>query len=195
MGRKIDKDKYERILKRINDGETQSQVVLSEKCSYGTISAAKEWEKEGKPTTLTTKIRKTDNSSKIIFTIPNFWLELLNDNIEEGVWMDYSDAIVDIIRTYFRTRMDETKSPSGGIPTFADKGINFFKIRKDVLQEYKTSFIKEEIAKEVAEVIPLKKPNDIDLAINEAKEKRKEELEAELKRINEALQKRELKEN
>jgi len=137
MTRKIDKAKYLRILERLAKGESQSSIVINEKCSYGTISAAKQWDKEGRPTTITTPNKTVANSSKIIFSIPNFWLDLLNENIEAGVWMDYSDAIIDIIRTYFRTRMDSYKTAHGGIPTFADKGENFKKLRKGILKELK----------------------------------------------------------
>ena len=198
MGRKIDKEKYERILKRLGEGETQSSIVRSEKCSFGTISAAKEWDKEGRPTTLTTKKYEVGNTSKIIFSIPNFWLEPLNDKIEEGLWLDYSDAIVDIIRTYFRTQIDEIKPPNGKMPTFgsfiADKDIKIGKIRKSILQEYKQSFSKEEISKDLANVIPLKNIEEELAIIKEEKEMRKKELEEELKAINDFLEKNELKE-
>lgn len=198
MGRKIDKEKYERILKRLKEGDTHASIVESEKCSYGTISAAKEWEKQGKPTTLTTKKNLVGNTSKIIFSIPNFWLEFLNDKIEEGVWLDYSDAIVDIIRTYFRTRIDETKPPNGKMPTFgsfiADKGINLGKLRRSILQEYKQSFSKEQISKDLSNVLPLKNIEEELAIIKEEKEMRKKELEEELKAINDFLKKNELKE-
>ena len=45
MTRKIDKEKYERILERLAKNENQKSIVLAEKCSYGTISAAKQWDK------------------------------------------------------------------------------------------------------------------------------------------------------
>jgi len=198
MGRKIDKEKYERILTRLKEGETQSSIVRSEKCSYGTISAANEWEKEGKPTTLTTKKSEVGNISKIIFSIPNFWLDLLNDKIEGGVWLDYSDAIIDIIRTYFRTQIDDTRPPNGKMPTlvshFADKGINFGKLRRSILQEYKQSFSKEEVSKDLANILPLKNIEEELAIIKEEKEMRKKELEEELKAINDFLKKNELKE-
>lgn len=135
MPRKIDSDKYLRIIKRLEKGEKQSSIVIDEKCSYGTISAAKQWEKEGRPTTITTLKKTVANNSKIIFSIPNFWLDLLNENIEAGIWTDYSDAIVDIIRTYFRTRMDSYKT--GEIPTFSEKGESFRKIKGDILKDLK----------------------------------------------------------
>lgn len=116
MTRKIDKEKYERILKRLAKGETQSSIVIAEKCSYGTISAAKQWDKIGRPTTITTIKNTSTNRTKIVVSLPNFWLERLNEDIVAGVWIDYSDAVIDIIRTYFRTRMEgpQRKSHLGG---------------------------------------------------------------------------------
>jgi len=114
MTRKIDKEKYERILKRLAEGETQEAIVNAEKCSYGTISAAKQWDKMGRPTTITTIKNTSTNRTKIVVSLPNFWLERLNEDIVAGVWTDYSDAVIDIIRTYFRTRMEDIpkKSPA-----------------------------------------------------------------------------------
>ncbi|NVM37080.1 MAG: hypothetical protein HWN81_15895 [Candidatus Lokiarchaeota archaeon] len=139
MPRKIDKEKYISILERLQKGEKQSSIVNNEKCSYGTISSAKQWDKEGRPTTIITPIKSVANTSRIIFSIPTFWLDLLNENIEQGIWMDYSDAIVDIIRTYFRMRMDSYKPPQGDVPTFADKGENFRKVRRNMLKELKNN--------------------------------------------------------
>ena len=139
MPRKIDKEKYSRILERLEKGERQSSIVIDEKCSYGTISAAKQWDKEGRPTTIIPFTKSVANTSRIIFSIPNFWLDLLNENIEAGIWTDYSDAIIDIIRTYFRIRMDSYKPAHGDIPTFADKGETFKNIRRDILKELKKS--------------------------------------------------------
>ena len=114
MTRKIDKEKYERILKRLTNGETQKTIVINEKCSYGTISAAKQWDKMGRPTTITTIKNTSTNRTKIVVSLPNFWLERLNEDIVEGVWTDYSDAVIDIVRTYFRTRTEDVriKSPA-----------------------------------------------------------------------------------
>ena len=115
MARKVDKEKYERILKRLIKGETQKSIVITEKCSYGTISAAKQWDKMGRPTTITTTTKNiSTNRTKIVVSLPNFWLERLNEDIVAGIWTDYSDAVIDIIRTYFRTRMEDVriKSPA-----------------------------------------------------------------------------------
>ena len=137
MPRKIGKEKYIRILERLEKREKQSSIVIDEKCSYGTISAAKQWDKEGRPSTISSSTITVANTTKIIFSIPTFWLELLNENIEAGIWMNYSDAIVDIIRSYFRIRMDSNKPAQGDIATFKDKAENFRKIRGDVLKELK----------------------------------------------------------
>ncbi len=139
MPRSIDKEKYLRILERLEKAEKQSSIVIDEKCSYGTISAAKQWDKEGRPSTIIASSKSVANTTRIIFSIPTFWLDLLNENIEAGIWMDYSDAIVDIIRTHFRIRMDSYKSPHGDVPTFVDKGENFRKIRGNILKEFKNN--------------------------------------------------------
>jgi hypothetical protein len=137
MPREIDKEKYTRILERLEKREKQSSIVIDEKCSYGTISAAKQWNKEGRPSTIIASTKSVANTTRIIFSIPTFWLDLLNENIEAGIWMDYSDAIVDIIRTHFRISMDSYKPAHGDIPTFADKHENFRKTKGDILKELK----------------------------------------------------------
>lgn len=52
------------------------------------------------------------NRSKIIISLPNFWLEYLNEQIESDVWEDYSEAILNTIRYYFRSQksIQETDS-------------------------------------------------------------------------------------
>ncbi|MFX1570340.1 MAG: hypothetical protein ACFFCV_18420 [Promethearchaeota archaeon] len=172
MTRKINIEKYERILERLNKGESQKSIIISERCSYGTISAAKQWDKDGRPTTIITTRNQISNTSKIVITIPNYWLENLNEDIMSGIWRDYSDGIVDIIRTFYRIQTEEKpKIRAGGDP----------KIRRKVLGELKTSF-KNPILEEV-------KLTDI-----AEKEKRKKELEDELERINKALENKEIKE-
>ncbi len=137
MTRKSNKKKYERILERLAKGEKQSSIVIAEKCSYGTISAAKQWDKNGRPASITTIRSTSTNRTKIVLPIPNFWLECLNEDIMSGIWNDYSDAIVDIIRTYFRTRMEpythtQIETPRGGRgPTG---------LRKEIIGELKDSF-------------------------------------------------------
>jgi Leucine-rich repeat (LRR) protein len=160
MTRKIDKDKYERILERLVKGETQKSIVISEKCSYGTISAAKQWDKMGRPTTITTTKNTSTNRTKIVVSLPNFWLERLNEDIIAGVWTDYSDAVIDIIRTYFRTRLEDIqiKSPAiskqhGGLRDDMIQELqsktklpqsNNLTLRKQVMGELKESFSPEQ---------------------------------------------------
>ncbi len=153
MTRKIDKKKYERILMRLAKGETQKSIVIAEKCSYGTISAAKQWDLMGRPTTITTTKNTSTNRTKIVVSLPNFWLECLNEDIIAGVWSDYSDAVIDIIRTYFRTRMEDIRAKSPALskqPVGLRKEImgelnNYPKdrhptIRQEILGELKRSF-------------------------------------------------------
>jgi len=141
MTRKSNKKKYEQILERLANGETQASIVIAEKCSYGTISAAKQWDKNGRPITITTTRSTSTNRTKIVISIPNFWLGRLNEDIEAGAWIDYSDAIVDIIRTYFRTRMEphthtQIETPRGGRgPTG---------LRKEIMKELKESISPEQ---------------------------------------------------
>lgn len=132
MTRKIDKEKYERILKRIAKNETQKSIIIAEKCSYGTISAAKQWDKMGRPTTITTIKNTSTNRTKIVVSLPNFWLERLNEDIVAGIWTDYSDAVIDIIRTYFRTRMEDPQR----ISHFGSKT----GLRKEIMGELRDIF-------------------------------------------------------
>jgi hypothetical protein len=111
MTRKVDEEKYKRILQRLAQGETQKSIIAAEKCSYGTISAAKHWEKTWRSTQFSTS-KITTNMTKIVLLMPNFWLDCLNEDIEAGIWTDYSDAVLDIIRTYFRTRYEDVNPES-----------------------------------------------------------------------------------
>ncbi|MFW9823886.1 MAG: leucine-rich repeat domain-containing protein [Candidatus Thorarchaeota archaeon] len=164
MTRKIDNDKYERILKRLSNGETQKSIVIAEKCSYGTISAAKQWDKMGRPTTITTTTSNSStNRTKIVISLPNFWLECLNEDIISGVWTDYSDAIIDIIRTYFRTQTEDiqlrspaiSKQPGGLRKDMMSELQSRSKspqkdnvtLRKEILGELKNSFSPEQFGK------------------------------------------------
>ncbi len=172
MTRKSNINKYERIIERLANGEKQSSIVIAEKCSYGTISAAKQWDKNGRPSIITTTRNTSTNRTKIVLSIPNFWLECLNEDIMSGIWNDYSDAIIDIIRTFYRIQIEESpKIRCGGDP----------KTRRKILGELKTSFINPIL-------------EEVKLTNKEEKKKRKEELENELKRINNALEKMEIKE-
>ena len=141
MTKKSNLKKYEHILKRLTNGEKQSSIVIAEKCSYGTISAAKQWDKNGRPATITTTRNTSTNRTKIVLSVPNFWLEYLNEDIMSGIWTDYSDAIVDIIRTYFRTQMEphthtQIETPRGGRgPTG---------LRKEIMKELKESITSEQ---------------------------------------------------
>ncbi len=140
MTRKSNIKKYEQILERLAKGETQSSIVITEKCSYGTISAAKQWDKNGRPITITTTGSKSTNKTKIVISIPNFWLGRLNEEIEVGSWIDYTDAIVDIIRTYFRTQMEphthtQIETPRGGRGPV--------RLRGKIMRELKKSFAPE----------------------------------------------------
>jgi len=141
MTKKSNLKKYEHILKRLTNGEKQSSIVIAEKCSYGTISAAKQWDKNGRPATITTTRNTSTNRTKIVLSVPNFWLEYLNEDIMSGIWNDYSDAIVDIIRTYFRGQMEphthvQIETPRGGrSPTG---------LRKEIIGELKDSFSQDQ---------------------------------------------------
>ncbi|MHA2474974.1 MAG: leucine-rich repeat domain-containing protein, partial [Promethearchaeota archaeon] len=65
-------------------------------------------------------------------SLPNFWLERLNEDIVAGVWSDYSDAVIDIIRTYFRTRTEDIRKRSPAISK-QPKGL-----REDVINEFQS---------------------------------------------------------
>ncbi len=141
MTREPNKRKYESILERLATGEKQSSIVIAEKCSYGTISAAKQWDTNGRPITITTTRSTSTNKTKIVLSIPNFWLERLNEDIISGIWTDYSDAIVDIIRFYFRTRM-EAYHPEPSSTRRKEP-----KLRGEVMKELKEAFTPEQLRK------------------------------------------------
>ena len=162
MTRKSNKKKYERILERIAKGENQSSIVIGEKCSYGTISAAKQWDQNGRPTTITTTRNKSTNRTKIVLSVPNFWLEYLNEDIMSGIWNDYSDAINDVIRFYYRTRMEphthtQIETPRGGRGPIG--------LRKEIMKELKESITTEQVRdsenKNLINVIELKEYKEI----------------------------------
>ena len=44
------------------------------------------------------------NRTKIIISLPKFWLEYLNEQIESDVWENYSEAVLSTIRYYFRNQ-------------------------------------------------------------------------------------------
>ncbi len=141
MTRKSNKKKYERILERLAKGEKQSSIVIAEKCSYGTISAAKQWDKNGRPATITTTRNTSTNRTKIVLSIPNFWLECLNEDIMSGIWTDYSDAIIDIIRYFFRTRMENYQPESSSMRRRVPN------IRGEIMKELKDIFTPEQFRK------------------------------------------------
>ena len=183
--RKIDEEKYLRILDRLSRKETQSSIIKAEKCSYGTISAAKQWNTQGRPPSIadssTRGMSEVGNISKIDISIPSFWLELIDDNIEAGLWYDRSDAILDLIRTYFRPQMDENKpdlrkrTPEQ-IRETAKKNRG---IRRGVLGEIKDSFEEDDY---------LEKLSDEERKIrDEDKKKRHKELNNELEEIKKRL--------
>ena len=177
--KKIDKEKYLRILDRLSKKETQASIVTAEKCSYGTISAAKQWDEQGRPNAISgTSTRGTSevgNISKIELSIPSFWLELIDDNIEAGIWNDRSDAIVDLIRTYFRPHMDENKPDLRKItPEQVKAARSRASTRKSILGELKKEAIpmleKDEF---------LEKPSEEEMKARQAEwEIRRKELEA-----------------
>ena len=150
MTREPNKQKYERILERLANGDKQSSIVITEKCSYGTISAAKQWEKNGRPNTITTTRSTSTNRTKIVLSIPNFWLECLNEDIMSGIWTDYSDAIIDTIRFYFRTRMEDYQpEPSSARSREIINSREFRRkepnLRREVMKELKKSLTPEQV--------------------------------------------------
>ena len=50
----------------------------------------------------TLKSERKKNRAKLTITLPKFWLEFLNDQIRLEIWEDHSDAVLKIIRYYFR---------------------------------------------------------------------------------------------
>lgn len=170
MTREPNKKKYERILERLAKGDKQSSIVITEKCSYGTISAAKQWDTNGRPITITSARSTSTNRTKIVLSIPNFWLECLNEDIMSGIWIDYSDAIIDIIRFFFRTRMENYQpEPSSArrreilsSREFRRKEPN---LRREIMKELKESLTSEQVRdsenKNLINIIELKEYKEI----------------------------------
>jgi len=50
------------------------------------------------------KSESKKNRQKLVISLPKFWFEYLNDQIESDVWDDYSDAILNVIRYYFKSQ-------------------------------------------------------------------------------------------
>src|SRR5512137_2496113 len=50
----------------------------------------------------------SDIMSRIIVSIPPFWLDYLNDNIANGVWKNYDDAIIQLVRFYNNANKQES---------------------------------------------------------------------------------------
>ena len=150
MAREPNKKKYESILERLVKGEKQSSIVIAEKCSYGTISAAKQWDMNGRPITISTKRNTSNSKTKIVLSIPNFWLESLNEGILSGIWTDYSDAINDITRFYFRAQMEDYQpDPSSARRREIQYSREFRKkepnLRREVMKELKESLPPEKV--------------------------------------------------
>ncbi|MHA2039068.1 MAG: helix-turn-helix domain-containing protein, partial [Promethearchaeota archaeon] len=57
----------------------------------------------------TIKSESKKNRQKLVISLPKFWLEYLNDQIESDVWDDYSDAFLSILRDYFRNQTSNRK--------------------------------------------------------------------------------------
>ncbi|MHA1988505.1 MAG: hypothetical protein ACW98D_17885 [Promethearchaeota archaeon] len=68
--------------------ETSEKFIISE-------TTLSRWRKE-------IKSGSKYNRTKIIISLPKFWLEYLNDQIESDVWENYSDAFLSILRDFFR---------------------------------------------------------------------------------------------
>ena len=60
----------------------------------------------------TIKSESKKNRQKLVISLPKFWFEYLNDQIESDVWDDYSDAFLSILREYFRSQTSNRKEDS-----------------------------------------------------------------------------------
>lgn len=72
------------------------------------------------------------NRTKIIISLPKFWLEYLNDQIESDVWEDYSDAILNIIRYYFKSQTSIKNVDSTYIENVEKVIATFIKLTPDI---------------------------------------------------------------
>ncbi len=99
------------------------------------------------------------NKTKIIISLPKFWLEYLNEQIEADVWEDYSDAVLTIIRDYVKLAKDADsnylKRAKEILPTLVNLNSNIESMLVSSSNEviYKTE--KWESAEEILDLIKI----------------------------------------
>jgi hypothetical protein len=78
------------------------------------------------------KSESKKNRLKLIISLPKFWLEYLNEQIEADVWEDYSDAILNLIRYYFRSQTSIQNVDSTYIENIEKVISTFIKLTPDI---------------------------------------------------------------
>jgi len=78
------------------------------------------------------KSESKKNKLKLIISLPKFWLEYLNEQIESDVWEDYSDAILNLIRYYFKSETSIKNVNSTYIENIEKVISNFIKLTPDI---------------------------------------------------------------
>ena len=72
------------------------------------------------------------NKQKLVISLPKFWFEYLNDQIESDVWEDYSDAILNVIRYYFKAKTSIQNVDSSYLKTIEKLVSTFLKSNPDI---------------------------------------------------------------
>ena len=96
-GRRYSTFKKKEILKFLEKHtykETNDMYDVSEP----TLSRWKKWLKKEK------EKEKMKKNTQITISLPQFWLNYLNDQIAAKIWLNYSDAMLDAIRYYFKSQ-------------------------------------------------------------------------------------------
>ena len=75
------------------------------------------------------KSESKKNKVKLVISLPKFWLEYLNEQIESDVWEDYSDAILNVIRYYFKG----FSFNKFNLLNFSRASSNLFKVQKPLV--------------------------------------------------------------
>ena len=78
------------------------------------------------------KSESKKNRQKLVVSLPKFWFEYLNDQIESDVWEDYSDAILNVIRYYFRSQTSIQNVDSTYIENIEKVIATFIKLTPDI---------------------------------------------------------------
>jgi hypothetical protein len=78
------------------------------------------------------KSESKKNRQKLVISLPKFWIEYLNDQIESDVWDDYSSAMLNIIRYYFKSQTSIQNVDSTYIDNIENVISTFLRLNPDI---------------------------------------------------------------